>query len=179
MRRLDCPFFPWNEPAILLYERVRLRARGPAQGPLRRAGKYVDAILMALRLPNEVEITASAGRAYKLLHSGSSSQDAPPPRVSGFLDPDDAILFPRLTAASDRAVGESTPSACRFLLQQRSSSSKDNAIHSTFVILSGAVDVIDRRPDGDRSRARCREPGTFAADISMFTGEPTSPEARR
>ena len=41
-----------------------------------------------------------------------------------------------------------------------------------YVILSGAVDVIDQAPEGDRYFTQCRE-GTFAADISMFTGEPT------
>ena len=41
-----------------------------------------------------------------------------------------------------------------------------------FVVLSGAIDVIDRQPDGDHYFTQC-QPGTFAADISMFTGEPT------
>jgi thioredoxin reductase (NADPH) len=34
------------------------------------------------------------------------------------------------------------------------------------------IDVIDHAPEGDRYFTQCR-PGTFAADISMFTGEPT------
>jgi thioredoxin reductase (NADPH) len=34
------------------------------------------------------------------------------------------------------------------------------------------LDIIERRPEGDRYFTQCRE-GTFAADISMFTGEPT------
>ena len=41
-----------------------------------------------------------------------------------------------------------------------------------FVVLSGAVDIIDRQPDGDHYFTQCQS-GTFAADISMFTGEPT------
>ena len=41
-----------------------------------------------------------------------------------------------------------------------------------FVILSGAIDVIDRQPEGDHYFTQC-QPGTFAADTSMFTGEPT------
>jgi thioredoxin reductase (NADPH) len=41
-----------------------------------------------------------------------------------------------------------------------------------FVVESGAIDVIDHAPEGDRYFAQCM-PGTFAADISMFTGEPT------
>ena len=39
-------------------------------------------------------------------------------------------------------------------------------------IVSGALDIIDQAPEGDRYFTQCRE-GTFAADISMFTGEPT------
>jgi thioredoxin reductase (NADPH) len=41
-----------------------------------------------------------------------------------------------------------------------------------YVVLSGAVDIIDRQPDGDRYFTQC-QPGTFIGDISMFTGEPT------
>jgi thioredoxin reductase (NADPH) len=41
-----------------------------------------------------------------------------------------------------------------------------------YVIVSGALDIIDEAPEGDRYFTQCRE-GTFAADISMFTGEPT------
>ena len=41
-----------------------------------------------------------------------------------------------------------------------------------FVVQSGAIDVIDHAPEGDRYFTQCRE-ATFAADISMFTGEPT------
>ena len=40
------------------------------------------------------------------------------------------------------------------------------------MVLSGALDIIDQAPEGDRYFTQCRE-GTFAADISMFTGEPT------
>src|SRR3954470_12161761 len=41
-----------------------------------------------------------------------------------------------------------------------------------YVVLSGAVDIIDRQPDGDRYFTQCQA-GTFIGDISMFTGEPT------
>src|SRR5262249_58656816 len=41
-----------------------------------------------------------------------------------------------------------------------------------YVVRSGAIDVIDHAPEGDRYFTQCRA-GTFAADISMFTGEPT------
>jgi thioredoxin reductase (NADPH) len=41
-----------------------------------------------------------------------------------------------------------------------------------YVVETGALDIIDQAPEGDRYFTQCR-PGTFAADISMFTGEPT------
>ncbi len=47
VRKLELHVFPWNEPAIALYERVRLRARGLPEAHYRRGGEYVDAILMA------------------------------------------------------------------------------------------------------------------------------------
>jgi thioredoxin reductase (NADPH) len=98
-----------------------------------------------------------------------SSYTSPPP-FPGFLDPDHPELFPRLTAAqikqlADRAETESfSPGEILFMQGQRDT--------PFFVVLSGAIDVIDHQPDGDRYFAQC-QPGTFAADISMFTGEPT------
>src|SRR5919106_514526 len=41
-----------------------------------------------------------------------------------------------------------------------------------YVVQSGAVDIIDQAPEGDRYFTQCRE-GTFIGDLSMFTGEPT------
>ena len=93
-----------------------------------------------------------------------------PTPVDGFLDPDDATLFPRLTAAQIEQLerrGEKlslSPGEVVFEQGQRDT--------PFFVVLSGAIDVIDRQPDGDRYFTQC-QPGTFAADISMFTGEPT------
>jgi thioredoxin reductase (NADPH) len=98
------------------------------------------------------------------------SEYRPPPRVSGFLDPDDPVLFPRLTPAQIEelaARGETvslSPGDVLFEQAQRDT--------PFFVVLEGAIDVIDRQPDGDRYFTQCH-PGTFAADISMFTGEPT------
>jgi thioredoxin reductase (NADPH) len=94
----------------------------------------------------------------------------PPTPVPGFLDPDDPTLFPRLTAAqieqlSDRAETLSlSPGQVLFEQGQRDT--------PFYVVLSGAIDIIDRQPDGDHYFTQC-QPGTFAADISMFTGEPT------
>src|SRR5215213_5698979 len=98
------------------------------------------------------------------------SQYASPTPVDGFLDPDDPTLFPRLTAAqieqlADRAEKLSlSPGEVLFEQGQRDT--------PFFVVLEGAIDVIDRQPDGDHYFTQC-QPGTFAADISMFTGEPT------
>jgi thioredoxin reductase (NADPH) len=94
----------------------------------------------------------------------------PPTPVSGFLDPDHPVLFPRLTEAQIEELAERaetlslSPGDVLFEQGQRDT--------PFFVVLSGAVDIIDRQPDGDRYFTQC-QPGTFAADISMFTGEPT------
>jgi thioredoxin reductase (NADPH) len=93
-----------------------------------------------------------------------------PPPVEGFLDPDHPTLFPRLTAAqieqlADRGEILSVPPG-EVLFEQ---GQRDTPF---YVVLAGAIDVIDRQPDGDHYFAQC-QPGTFAADISMFTGEPT------
>jgi thioredoxin reductase (NADPH) len=101
------------------------------------------------------------------------SQYTSPAPVEGFLDSDHPTLFPRLTAAQIDELAENaetlslSPGEVLFEQGQRDS--------PFFVILSGAIDVIDRHPEGDRYFAQC-QPGTFAADISMFTGEPTIAE---
>jgi thioredoxin reductase (NADPH) len=101
------------------------------------------------------------------------SQYTSPTPADGFLDPDDPILFPRLTAAQIEQLAENaetmslSPGEVVFEQGQRDA--------PLFVVLSGAIDVIDRQPDGDRYFTQC-QPGTFAADISMFTGEPTIAE---
>ncbi len=98
------------------------------------------------------------------------SQYTPPPPVPGFLDSDHPTLFPRLTAAQIELLAERaeklslSPGEVLFEQGQRDT--------PFYVVLSGAIDVIDRQPDGDHYFAQC-QPGTFAADISMFTGEPT------
>ena len=54
VRKLELHVFPWNEPAILLYERFGFEREGLRKDHYRRGGEYVDAILMALRVPNQV-----------------------------------------------------------------------------------------------------------------------------
>ena len=98
------------------------------------------------------------------------SEYTSPTPVEGFVDPDDPILFPRLTAAQIERLAESAEtlslSPGEVLFQQ---GQRDTPL---YVVLSGAIDVIDRQPEGDRYFTQC-QPGTFAADTSIVTGEPT------
>jgi thioredoxin reductase (NADPH) len=98
------------------------------------------------------------------------SSDYAPIPVEDFLDPDDPVLFPRLTPEEIEYLAEMgarftfARGECVFEHGQRET--------PLFVVESGALDIIDHAPEGDRYFTQCRE-GTFAADISMFTGEPT------
>ena len=51
VRKLELHVFPWNEAAIALYEAFGFEREGVRREHYRRDGKYVDAILMAYRLP--------------------------------------------------------------------------------------------------------------------------------
>jgi RimJ/RimL family protein N-acetyltransferase len=46
--KLELHVFPWNEPAIALYEEVGFRREGYRQRHYRREGREIDALLMAL-----------------------------------------------------------------------------------------------------------------------------------
>ena len=50
VQKLELHVFPWNEPALALYERFGFVREGYRKGHYRRDGEYVDAILMALRI---------------------------------------------------------------------------------------------------------------------------------
>jgi RimJ/RimL family protein N-acetyltransferase len=50
VRKLELHVFPWNEPAIALYERFGFEREGLRKRHYRRAGEDVDAILMALSI---------------------------------------------------------------------------------------------------------------------------------
>jgi putative acetyltransferase len=49
VRKLELHVFPWNEPAIKLYEKHGYEREGFRKGHYQRAGEDVDAILMAYR----------------------------------------------------------------------------------------------------------------------------------
>ena len=98
------------------------------------------------------------------------SPDYAPTPVEDFLDPDDPTLFPRLTPQQVdylAAIGTQVSFARGDLVWEHGQ--RETPL---YVVLSGALDIIDQAPEGDRYFTQCRE-GTFAADISMFTGEPT------
>jgi RimJ/RimL family protein N-acetyltransferase len=50
VRKLELHVFPWNEPAIRLYEHFGFEREGYRKEHYRRAGEDVDAILMAFRV---------------------------------------------------------------------------------------------------------------------------------
>jgi thioredoxin reductase (NADPH) len=98
------------------------------------------------------------------------TSDYAPTPVEDFLDPDDPTLFPRLTPEQVEYLAEIGTQ----LSFARGELVFEHGQRETplYVVLSGALDIIDRAPEGDRYFTQCR-PWTFAADISMFTGEPT------
>src|SRR3954471_14679274 len=98
------------------------------------------------------------------------ASDYAPTPVEDFLDPDHPTLFPRLTPEQIEylaRIGTQLSFARGELVFEHGQ--RETPL---YVIVSGALDIIDRAPEGDRYFTQCRE-GTFAADISMFTGEPT------
>lgn len=50
VRKLELHVFPWNEPAIRLYERYGFEREGLRRGHYRRGDDDVDAIVMAYRI---------------------------------------------------------------------------------------------------------------------------------
>jgi RimJ/RimL family protein N-acetyltransferase len=51
VRKLELHVFPWNEPAIALYESFGFEREGFRKGHYRRGDGFVDAILMAYAVP--------------------------------------------------------------------------------------------------------------------------------
>jgi thioredoxin reductase (NADPH) len=96
--------------------------------------------------------------------------DYAPTPIEDFLDPDHPTLFPRLTEEQIEYLAERGTQLTYARGDRVFEHGERNA--PLYVVRSGAIDVIDHAPEGDRYFTQC-QPGTFAADISMFTGEPT------
>jgi hypothetical protein len=81
--------------------------------------------------------------------------DYAPTPVQDFLDPDDPTLFPRLTPAQVEYLGEIGTQ----LSFARGEEVFEHGNRETplYVVLSGALDIIERRPEGDRYFTQCRE----------------------
>jgi putative acetyltransferase len=56
VRKLELHVFPWNAPAIALYERFGFEREGLRRGHYVRDGEEVDAILMAYRVPPSIRL---------------------------------------------------------------------------------------------------------------------------
>jgi thioredoxin reductase (NADPH) len=98
------------------------------------------------------------------------ASDYAPIPVEDFLDPDDPTLFPRLTSEQIdylAKIGTQMSFARGELVFEHGQ--RETPL---YVVQSGAVDIIDQAPEGDRYFTQCQR-GTFIADLSMFTGEPT------
>jgi thioredoxin reductase (NADPH) len=98
------------------------------------------------------------------------TEDYSPTPVENFLDPDDPAMFPRLTSAQVDYLAEIGTQ----LTFARGDEVFAHGQRETplYIVQSGAVDIIDHAPEGDRYFTQCQE-RTFIGDLSMFTGEPT------
>ena len=93
-----------------------------------------------------------------------------PTPVEDFLDPNDPAMFPRLTSEQVDYLAEIGTQ----LTYGRGDEVFGHGQRETplYIVQSGAVDIVDQAPEGDRYFTQCQV-GTFIGDLSMFTGEPT------
>src|SRR5690242_8399768 len=98
------------------------------------------------------------------------ASDYAPTPVEDFLDPDDPAMFPRLTPEQvDYLAGIGTQLTFARGDEVFAHGQRETPL---YIVQSGAVDIIDHAPEGDRYFTQCQEL-TFIGDLSMFTGEPT------
>ncbi len=96
--------------------------------------------------------------------------DYAPTPVEDFLDPDDPAMFPRLTPEQvEYLAGIGAQQTFGRGDQVFGHGQRETPL---YIVQSGAVDIIDHAPEGDRYFTQCQE-RTFIGDLSMFTGEPT------
>src|ERR671923_55145 len=93
------------------------------------------------------------------------ASDYAPTPVEDFLDPDHPTLFPRLTPEQIEYLAEIGTQ----LTFARADVVFEHGQRETplYVVQSGAIDIIDHAPEGDRYFAQCRA-GTFAADSRIL-----------
>src|SRR5215212_5961244 len=99
------------------------------------------------------------------------ASDYAPTPVEDFLDPDHPTLFPRLAPEQIEYLAEIGTQ----LSFARGDLVFEHGQRETplYVVLSGAIDVIDQAPEGDRYFTQCRE-GTFAGSLRQRPSSATS-----
>jgi signal-transduction protein with cAMP-binding, CBS, and nucleotidyltransferase domain len=98
--------------------------------------------------------------------------DYAPTPVEDFLDPDDPAMFPRLTPEQvEYLAGIGAQQTFGRGDQVFGHGQRETPL---YIVQSGAVDIIDHAPEGDRYFTQCQE-RTFIGDLSMFTGEEWRP----
>jgi RimJ/RimL family protein N-acetyltransferase len=73
IRKLELHVFPWNEPALALYESFGFAREGYRIGHYLRDGEYVDAVLMAYAVPRE-KVVPAAQRPVSAVSPDASSR---------------------------------------------------------------------------------------------------------
>ena len=117
MRKLELHVFPWNEPAIRLYEQFGFEREGLRKAHYRRGDEYVDAILMALPALGQssrrstdatarsaICVSASCGSRVVTPLQRQARQQQAPEHAGRMLD-----RLPELHRDADRETATSAP----------------------------------------------------------------------